>query len=387
MIKNNFLNYILLLTFPIAMVSGLFVAPWSCAILITILLALRKDIIISDFILSKLEVAILLYAFSSSFWSIEPRASFITFLQLAMIIILARFIANKISIITIDYKKLLFGILLALVVFDIENFSHGFIARVLRNITSHTKNYHLSWMDRGCSLLSIATWPMLYMLMKEGQKLLSLILYIAVLVTLLISDNMSGLIGFMLASVGYLILLISNMRISWLIKVSMIIYIISMPIASKIQDPRFIAKEYGHVIPISYIHRLLIWNFVMTQTIDHPIIGQGIGTSKFTPVNEEDKFFYKDEMLSPLPLHPHNNVLQIFLELGLVGLTLFALYVWQILGRINNVAFKTKDKFWGAAANAAFINYFFIGMVSFGIWQSWWMLVVLLIMIIFRPKE
>lgn len=386
MIKNNFLSCILLLTFPIAMVSGLFVAPWSCAILIILLWVLRKDITISDFILSKLEVVILLYAFSSSLWSIEPKASFVTFLQLAMIMLFARLIANKISIIAIDYRKVLFGILLALIVFDIENLSHGFISRTLRSITSHPKGYHLSWLDRGCSLLSIATWPMLYMLVKEGQKLLALILYIAVLVTLLISDNMSGLIGLALGSIGYLILIISNMRISWLIKVSMIIYIVLMPIASKLEDPRLIAKEYGHVIPISYIHRLLIWNFVMTKVIDHPVIGQGVGTSKFTPINEEDKFFYKDEMLSPLPLHPHNNVLQIFLELGIVGLALFALYVWQILSRINNIAFQTKDKLWGAAANAAFINYFFVGMVSFGIWQSWWMLAILIIMIICRPK-
>ena len=159
-----------------------------------------------------------------------------------------------------------------------------------------------------------------------------------------------------------------------------------MPIASKFEDPRIIAKEYGHVIPISYIHRLLIWNFVVTEAIEHPIIGQGVGTSKFTPINEEDKFFYQNETLSPLPLHPHNNVLQIFLELGVVGVVLFSLYAWQILRRISNITSQNKDILWGATANAIFINYFFIGMVSFGIWQSWWMLVILLMMIISRPK-
>lgn len=166
----------------------------------------------------------------------------------------------------------------------------------------------------------------------------------------------------------------------------MILYIILMPIASKVEDPRLIAKEYGHVIPISYIHRLLIWNFVATTAIESPIVGQGIGTSKFTPIQDEDRFFYQNEMLSPLPLHPHNNVLQIFLELGIVGIALFGLYVWQILSRIGNVSVQNKDILWGATANAIFINYFFIGMVSFGIWQSWWMLSILLMMILSRPR-
>lgn len=376
----------LLLTFPIAIVSGLFVAPWVCAILAVILWNFRSNITLSDFTISKLEITILLYAISSCIWSITPKTSLMIFLQLAAIIFLSRMIANKIKFVSLDYKKLLLGIFLALIVFYIEKFSNGFISLTLRSITGHTKGYHLSWLDRGCSLLSLATWPIIYMLVKEEKKLLAAFVYIVVFVTLLMSDNMSGLLGFFLASIGYILLIISKMKLSWLIKFSMLLYIILMPIASKFEDPRIIAKEYGHVIPISYIHRLLIWNFVVTEAIEHPIIGQGVGTSKFTPVNEEDKFFYQNETLSPLPLHPHNNVLQIFLELGVVGVVLFSLYAWQILRRISNITSQNKDILWGATANAIFINYFFIGMVSFGIWQSWWMLVILLVMIISRPK-
>ena len=376
----------LLLTFPIAIVSGLFVAPWVCAILAIILWNFRSNITLSDFTISKLEIAILLYAIISCIWSIAPKTSLIVFLQLAAIIFLARMVANKIELVSLDYKKLLLGIFLALIVFYIEKFSNGFISCTLRSLAGNPKGYHLSWLDRGCSLLSIATWPMIYMLVKEEKKLLATFVYVAVIATLLMSDNMSGLLGFFLASIGYILLIISKMKLSWLIKFSMLLYIILMPIASKFEDPRIIAKEYGHVIPISYIHRLLIWNFVVTEAIEHPIIGQGVGTSKFTPINEEDKFFYQNETLSPLPLHPHNNVLQIFLELGVVGVVLFSLYAWQILRRISNITSQNKDILWGATANAIFINYFFIGMVSFGIWQSWWMLVILLMMIISRPK-
>jgi len=386
MINNNLANYILLLTLPIAMISGLFVAPWTCTFFAIILWNCRNNLEIANFSISKLEIIILLYAFSSCIWSIAPQTSIITAIQLTAIICLCRLIINRNDLIVIDNQKLLFGILLALIVFYIEKFSDGFISRTVRIFTSNPKEYHLSWFDRGCSLLSIATWPMLYILVKDNKKFLAILLYSLVLSALLVSDNMSGLIGFLLATIGYVLLMISKMRLSWLIKISIILYIIIMPIASKFEEPRLIAKEYGHMIPISYIHRLLIWNFVSNSAMEHPIIGQGIGTSKFTAIEERDKFFYQNEMLSPLPLHPHNNVLQIFLELGLVGVLLFGLYIWKILSSICNISATNKDILWGTATNAIFINYFFIGMVSFGIWQSWWMLSILLLIILSRPR-
>ena len=201
------------------------------------------------------------------------------------------------------------------------------------------------------------------------------------------SDSTAGQLGFVMASIGYVLLNVSKMRLVWLVKISMILYLIAMPIASKIEEPRYIANAYGHIMPISYIHRLLVWNFVVNKSLEHPIIGQGIGTSKFIHVDEEDKFVYMSETLYPLPLHPHNNMLQIFLELGLIGVVFFGLYIWQILSKIGNIALQKQDILWGAAASAAFINYFVIGMVAFGIWQSWWMLSGLLVVILIPCSE
>ena len=367
----NIINYALLLTFPISLISGLFVAPWTCAIIAIMLWHFWNNIRLKDFAISKLEGTIIAYAFCSCLWSIEPQTSIFISMQLAMIILLVRFIIN--NTIVINYPKLLFGISIALIIFYIEKFSAGSITLFFRSLTAHNKNFYLSSLDRGCALLSVLTWPILYMLIQDGKKALALFLYAMVLIMLLMSDSTAGLLGFIMATIGYILLNISKMKLAWLIKLSMILYIIAMPIASKIENPRHIGHEYGHIIPISHIHRLLIWNFVVNQGIQHPIIGQGIGTSKFTPIQEENKFFYKDEMLSPLPLHPHNNVLQIFLELGVIGLVLFGLYIWQILSSI-----KKRGGSWSAIANATFINYFVVGMVAFGIWQSWWMLAGLL---------
>lgn len=388
MLRSNLVNIMLALTLPIAMLSGLFVAVWVGIILAVILgyyffdAYKNSNSIKSSFSLSPLEIVIFLYSLSSSIWSIAPKTTVIISLQLVSIILLARFIFHRGDFLSINYKIVVIGMLSAIIIFFIERFSYGYFSKYLRYLTSHPKTYDLSWFDRGCSLLSISTWPIIYMLVKNRKKAAAFLIYILVFITLISSDNTSGLIGFVLASVGYILLTVSKMRLSWLVKFSMILYLIAMPIVSKLEDPRFIAKEYGENIPISYIHRLLIWNFVTNKALDTPIFGRGIGTSKFIPIEEEDHFLYLDRKLSPLPLHPHNNVLQIFLELGVIGVVLFGLYMWKILSIIGNLSLEKSDILWGASSYATFINYFFIGMVSFGIWQSWWMISILFVMIL-----
>lgn len=384
--KNDGISVLLALTLPIGMISGLFVAPWIC-IIIAIMLWMSDTTIVSNVLGAswRTEIVILLYGLSSVIWSIEPKTSMLVLVQLGAIMLLSSLLVTK--ELSINYRIIFASMIFAVTIFYIEKFSEGFIGQFFRSLTSNKKGFHLSWLDRGCSLLSITTWPMIYMLVKDGKKLLAAILYTIVLIMLLQSDNMSGLVGYFIASSGYIMLILSKMKLSWLIKFSIMLYIVIMPIVSKLEDPRFIAKEYGDVIPISYIHRMLIWNFVANKALEHPVLGQGMGTAKFTPIKEEDRFFYKDEWLSPLPLHPHNNVLQIFLELGLVGLTLFGVYIWQIMSKIRDISVTDKDILWGASGFALFINYFFIGMVSFGFWQSWWMLSILFVLILIKRPD
>lgn len=77
---------------------------------------------------------------------------------------------------------------------------------------------------------------------------------------------------------------------------------------------------------------------------------------------------YNGEKWHPLPLHPHNNILQITLELGIIGLILFLCLVYKYLKQINNI----KSSNFRAASYSCFINYYIIGMISYNIWQIWW---------------
>ena len=67
-----------------------------------------------------------------------------------------------------------------------------------------------------------------------------------------------------------------------------------------------------------------------------------------------------------LPLHPHNGALQVWLELGLIG-ALFAALMALFLGR---TASRTT---WPGIGAAMLASYAVTALLSFGIWQEWWL--------------
>src|SRR3546814_645979 len=70
-----------------------------------------------------------------------------------------------------------------------------------------------------------------------------------------------------------------------------------------------------------------------------------------------------------IPLHPHNVVLQIWVELGLVGLVLLPAYCLLVLRSVARWA-----TFPQALALGAFASAWVIANVSYGMWQGRWMM-------------
>ncbi len=113
-------------------------------------------------------------------------------------------------------------------------------------------------------------------------------------------------------------------------------------------------------------HRYFIWRFALEKARERPLIGWGFDTSRDVPGGHDNVGWGKELM----PLHPHNAVLQVWLELGVPGLLLFGAALWLLLRpppeerRLVNgglVARTTLLVMLLAVMNA-----------TFGVWQSWW---------------
>lgn len=122
-------------------------------------------------------------------------------------------------------------------------------------------------------------------------------------------------------------------------------------------------------MPLSSVHRLLIWHFVDDRIDEKPLQGWGYESSR--EIGHKRTAFVSDGSQGRsftgeyLPLHPHNFALQIRLELGLAGSVLFA-----------GVMLALLQSFWRdrqLVATAVMAGAFLVCLVAYGFWQSWWL--------------
>lgn len=140
-------------------------------------------------------------------------------------------------------------------------------------------------------------------------------------------------------------------------------------------------------LPPSAAHRVLIWDFVLERIGERPLLGWGGEASRSVPGGRDtfgtatlERFglggsvpraWFEGVRAQRLPLHPHNAPLQIWLELGAVGALLAAgLLLW--LGW-HGAALHAP------AAAGLLTSGGVVGMLSYGVWQAWWIGVLLLL--------
>jgi O-antigen ligase len=75
-----------------------------------------------------------------------------------------------------------------------------------------------------------------------------------------------------------------------------------------------------------------------------------------------------------MPLHPHNGALQLWLELGVIGALIGAALMLALGVAASRSAAPAAGA--GMLASAAVT-----GMLSFGLWQAWWVASLLLAMV------
>jgi O-antigen ligase len=139
-------------------------------------------------------------------------------------------------------------------------------------------------------------------------------------------------------------------------------------------------------LPITALHRMMIWDFTGARIAERPILGWGMEASRTVPGGRDsatpaqlDRLRVTDPArrqwfglpaVQTLPLHPHNGALQIWLELGAIGALIAAGLAWTL--GIAAARSPCPPAATGALASAAIT-----ALLSFGAWQAWWIAAML----------
>lgn len=126
----------------------------------------------------------------------------------------------------------------------------------------------------------------------------------------------------------------------------------------------------------SVVYRMYIWDFVAEKIAEKPLLGWGIGASKRLGTDAEgvvtDPRFGK--LGEPIPVHPHNAILQIWLEFGFFGLLFVYVLVARGLFLAEQHIHRPLDRIWIFACGFLIASLF---SFSFSITSSWWMVSVI----------
>jgi O-antigen ligase len=343
-------------------------------------LYLIKDSIHISFSTFKLELIFFLLLALSCFWSINPVVSFISCLKVFslttvtyILITKNKYLLNKISL---QGKILNTSILGTIILFYIEFVSDGAISLWFRGSFQNKagQQFYLHYLDRGCALLALFAWVVIAQLLQNKKLLIAFFLYVITTITLGISDSLAAFLGFITAGIVFILTKYSFFKnpkiLSLILGISSIVFVF---MAIKL-DPYQLSKN-AKSLPISAKHRLFIWDFTATKSMEKPILGWGHGASRQIEVPDSGMIKYQEYSLHPLPTHPHNNLMQILLENGAIGLILYISLACKYLFKWHNLFAKNDPHKSNiqAAGYACFVTFFIISMISFNMWQSWWM--------------
>ena len=119
-------------------------------------------------------------------------------------------------------------------------------------------------------------------------------------------------------------------------------------------------------MPSSWLHRLEIWDAAVDHAATQPIGGTGIDSFRLL---EHDQPSRLDETRPQgQAMHPHHALLQVWVEIGLVGVALLTvLSVWAVRHVLTWPAGERTAAQAGIAATAVILG------LSYGVWQGWWL--------------
>jgi O-antigen ligase len=152
----------------------------------------------------------------------------------------------------------------------------------------------------------------------------------------------------------------------------------------------FVPQIPSPKLPHSAVHRLVIWDFAAARIAEKPLTGWGLEASRAMPGGRAQpdaatldrlnitlpahREFLALPHVEVMPLHPHNGALQLWLELGGIGALIGAALMLALGFAASRSAAPAVGA--GMLASAAVT-----GMLSFGLWQAWWVASLLLAMV------
>ncbi|MGE5504476.1 MAG: O-antigen ligase family protein, partial [Actinomycetota bacterium] len=227
---------------------------------------------------------------------------------------------------------------------------------------------------RGATIAALLLWPAALVLRRRFGARAALAAMGLTVAVVLVGDSGSTRLA-LAAGVAAAAATALSARARTALQVALVAAVVALPVAAaRLPSPQETFQWTW--LPNSLHHRLTIWNFTAQRAFEKPVLGWGFDAARDIPGADVEvpvrRWAADGTMLAGvteplLPLHPHNAILQWWLELGAVGTAVMVGFGLWLLGRAG-----TGEPWQRAARMGAIVTALGISTISYGFWQAWW---------------
>lgn len=339
---------------------------------------------------------LVLWGALSASWSAAPAdalrsvAGFAILIAAGLILIAwARTVPQSANAVNATLDGLRAGLVLGLVIYAFEGISWGWLTRIAHGFSwqdiiddvvggASVRSYFIN----GTAILSLLLWPAVASPMPVGRARFAPGLVGLTVIATVVFGSDSGLIALALGALCWAAAMRWGARATRTVAVLFAIVMLTTPyLLHRVMHAPEIDRlivETQESMPSSALLRLYIWKFTTERIAERPILGWGFNSARSIP-GGGDKFVVRDRdgrfrfSEFNLPLHPHNQILQLWLELGAIGALIIAAVGACLIDRLGR--WEPRMRACGLALAGTTIVY---DSLSYGAWQSWWIATVLI---------
>jgi O-Antigen ligase len=218
--------------------------------------------------------------------------------------------------------------------------------------------------NRGFDYLVLIAWPVMARLWERRRwwDVGALVVAIGVMLTVTLSEAARAAVA---TGVIVLVLAWAAPRLvaggfTWVVAALVAV----LPVALNLLAAR--RAELARFLKPSGMSRLEIWDYMTARVFEHPIRGWGLLSAKHLPIHADELARYT--YIDARGIYPHNQWLELWVELGALGAALGLAFALLVLWRVRRLPRPVQP-----FAYAAFTSAMTVASVNYEVTtDSWW---------------
>ncbi|GGF26215.1 hypothetical protein GCM10011611_35340 [Aliidongia dinghuensis] len=313
---------------------------------------------------------------ASSLWALDGKAALLLAARLSLVVALGLALVHWCrDVAAMQPARLLPALAWGLVVANLVVLADIALGGALSRHTHAPRAAYdfITYYGRGATIHAILLAPLAWGLWRSGARRLAVAQVALAVLCVFETHDLSAKVALAGALAGGALVLAAP-RLRWGFLALLGVVALGLPLAFPVQlDPARECWMFEH--KKSALHRVYIWDFVTTRIAERPIFGWGLDAARRIPGGQDTVRLGEGcpgaipVEGQKLPLHPHNAVLQTWLELGAVGIVVGFGTVILALGR----SYVDRRRTAAAALVAASVAGTLVALVSYGVWQEWFL--------------